>query len=45
MKSNSETDAQEFASQLSQSLTDMHDLCIVAAKAKLWYQIQVIKTV
>ena len=35
MKSNDETDAQEFACQLSQSLTDMHDLCVVTGKAKL----------
>jgi len=35
MKSNQETDADEFASRLAKSLTDIHDLCIVTAKAKL----------
>jgi hypothetical protein len=35
MKSNQETDANEFASRLAKSLTDIHDLCIVTAKAKL----------
>ena len=36
MKSNNETDPNEFARSLSESLTDMHDLCVVTAKAKLW---------